>query len=267
MIGDRSTDRSTDEMTEDESTAMTEQGADLWDDPARDYRQRYRLPDQFTWDVASWPRIDFDGYTEIAFEMLPAPPARVLDVGCGPGMGSRRLLEHGYEVVGVDYNERAVAFARILAEGGRYVQADIRDLDGTLEGPFDAAVCIEVLEHVPPEHRQRLFEGVLATLKPGGRFVVTTPSSRMRDNAWDYERVDLGELEGLLEAAGFAVQEVRFQHRLVIWFSPGTWRLFSNRWYDLRGVRHLLRRRFLSRWNRVSSESGAGRYVVVAERP
>ena len=68
------------------------------DDPSRDYRRRYRLPDPFVWDVADWPRIDFDGYTRLALDALPDPPARVLDVGCGPGAGAARLVERGYAV-------------------------------------------------------------------------------------------------------------------------------------------------------------------------
>jgi SAM-dependent methyltransferase len=243
----------------------------LWDDPARDYRRRYRLPDQFTWDAAAWPRIDFDGYTGLAFDLLPPSPGRVLDVGCGPGAGSLRLSERGYDVVGVDYNERAVAFARILAEGGTFVQGDIRAL-GAIDDPavgdgFDAAVCIEVLEHVPPEFRSGVFEGVFGRLRPSGTFVLTTPARQMSANAWDYARPTRDELVEMLADAGFDDVEVRFQHRLGTAFDPRVWRLFSNRWIDVRVLRHLVRRLFLARWNRVSDPERAGRSIVSARRP
>ena len=247
---------------------MTETDRVLWDDPRRDYRKRYRLPDQFTWDVAAWPRIDFDGYTTMAFDLLPRPPGSILDVGCGPGAVSARLLERGYEVTGVDYNHRAVAFARILAYGGAFVQGDIRSLgevDGIGDG-FDAAACIEVLEHVPAEFRGRVFRGVYSALRSGGTFVLTTPTPRMSSNAWDYRRAARAELEGALNDAGFEVTTVRFQHRLGTPFDPRVWRVVTNPWYDVRAARHVLRRVFLARWNQVNDERRAGRYIVAARR-
>ena len=244
---------------------------DLWDDPRRDYRQRYELPDQFLWDVAAWPRIDFDGYTDLAFGLLPAPPARVLDVGCGPGACSARLLERGYQVTGVDYNERAVAFASIMAKEGSFVQGDIRSLDNVAElrdqEGFDAAVCIEVLEHVPPDFRVRVVTGIASQLRAGGLLVLTTPMPGMSGNVWDYDRSTLEDLEGILRASGFEIAQVRFQHRRGTAFDPRVWRLISNRWFDLRFARHLIRRRFLSSWNVVEVRSKAGRAVIAARLP
>jgi len=236
------------------------------DDPTKDYRQRYELPDQFVWDEADWARIDFDGYTAMASDLLPSPPARVLDVGCGPGLTARRLLERGYEVTGVDYNPRAVAFAELLVPGASFVHGDVRDLSelGSLKPGFDAAVCIEVMEHVPPRDRSAVIGGIGPLLRPSGALVLTTPSRRMTANRWDYERPDLPGLERLLEEHGFDVTAVRFQHRLTPWFDPRIWRLLSNGLYDVRALRRLLRRRFLARWNVVAEEARAGRFVLAA---
>ena len=243
----------------------------LWDDPSKDYRRRYRLPEQFIWDVAAWPRIDFDGYTALAFDLLPPAPVHVLDVGCGPGAGSLRLLERGHVVTGVDYNDRAVAFARILADGGRFVQGDARAL-GEIEdlvppGGYGAATCIEVLEHVPSDFRPRVFDGVHQALGAGGVFVLTTPTLPMSANAWDYARPTRHELARGLEESGFKHIEFRFQHRLGTAFDPRVWRLLSNRFVDMRGARHVLRRVFLARWNEVRDERRAGRYIVSARKP
>jgi SAM-dependent methyltransferase len=235
------------------------------DDPARDYRRRYELPDQFVWDIADWPRIDFDGYTSVALRLLPPPPARVLDVGSGPGMVARRLVEHGYDVTGVDFNERAVAFGELLVPGATMRHGDIRHLnDLPLSGPFDAALCVEVLEHVPPEDRRLVIASVRSVLREGGTFVLTTPTPRMWPNPWDYRRASRHELEHMLESDGFEVRTVAFQHRMTPWFSPAAWRLWSNRAYDVRVIRRLLRRVFLHRWNEVADESRAGRYVIEA---
>lgn len=237
------------------------------DDPRRDYRARYQLPDQFIWEEASWPRIDFEGYTRMALELLPEVPGRVLDVGCGPGAVSSLMIDRGYEVVGVDYSERAIAFARTLVPDASFHVADVRDL-GALEpgSSFGAATCIEVLEHVPPSDRINVFEGVAHLLSPGGVFVITSPTSAMSANRWDYERPSLSELTRLLGDTGFRVDAIRFQHRLLTAFDPRSWRVISNRFVDLPPARRVIRWVFLSRWNEVGEQRRAGRLVLRARR-
>jgi SAM-dependent methyltransferase len=68
---------------------------------------------------------------------LPAPPARILEVGCGDGRLARALHRAGYDVVAVD--PRA-------PDGRIFRQCRIEDLD---EAPrFDVAVAGLALHHV-----------------------------------------------------------------------------------------------------------------------
>ncbi len=90
---------------------------------------------------------------------LPAPPARVLEIGAGAGRLARALRADGYEVVAIDPRSdsddvRAVALA---------------DLDEPA-GSFTAAVAIVSLHHVEPleESCRRLGELV----EPGGMLVI-----------------------------------------------------------------------------------------------
>lgn len=246
---------------------MTGSGPGSREDPSKDYRQRYYLPDQFMWHEADWPRIDFDGYMSMVLRLLPPPPARVLDVGCGPGMGAKRLVERGYGVTGVDYNERAVAYGRLLVPEAAFVLGDLRALDGLpgLDGAYDAAICVEVLEHVPPDDLRPVLRGIRARLRPQGVLVLTTPSPRMSVNVWDHRRLHLDEITGLLEESGLKVVRVLFQHRLSPLFSPAVWLLLANRFYDLRVARHALRWLFLRRLNVARTAERAGRFVIRAE--
>jgi SAM-dependent methyltransferase len=49
---------------------------------------------------------------DLFLELVPAAPARVLDLGCGEGRFSRDLKALGYDVVGVDRSPTLVAAAR-----------------------------------------------------------------------------------------------------------------------------------------------------------
>ena len=62
--------------------------------------------------------------------LLRARPARILDLGCGPGLYTSRLARLGHECVGIDFAPASIAYAReqARAEGLHctYVQHDVR---------------------------------------------------------------------------------------------------------------------------------------------
>jgi hypothetical protein len=71
---------------------------------------------------------------------LPRPPARVLEVGCGPEGGLVPLLaERGYDVLGIDPD---------APEGEPFLRSTIERFDDP--GPFAAVVASRVLHHVDP---------------------------------------------------------------------------------------------------------------------
>lgn len=97
------------------------------------------------------------GFHEILYGMIQRhcpPPARMLDVGCGPGWSDCYLSACGYDVVGIDNDERLVERARDLAiRIGVPVQfecADAFDLS-RYYGQFDLAYSCGVLEHFDRE--------------------------------------------------------------------------------------------------------------------
>lgn len=239
-----------------------------WDDPLRDYRQRYALPDQFIWDMAAWPRIDFDGYMSLALNLLPPPPAKVLDAGCGPGLGVKMMCERGYAVTGLDYNARAIGFAKILVPEAEHEVGDVRMLaDMTyFHNQFDAVCHVEVFEHIPPEFHSQVLQGLRLALRPFGLLVMSVPSTRMWPNRWDYKRFDRDEIVRLIQENGFRVKQCVYQHRVNVLFSPAVWRVLTNRFYDLRYARQLLRSLFLRRFNITDNPKKAGRFIVQAER-
>lgn len=100
---------------------------------------------------------------------------RILDVGCG----SSPLFLHSVRFrdrVGLDKLVESTADA---AEGIRLVPHDIlteRRLPFE-DGTFDAVTMLAVFEHIEPGPLGVLLTEIRRVLRPGGRFVMTTPAS------------------------------------------------------------------------------------------
>lgn len=93
------------------------------------------------------------------------PGERVLDLGCGDGFVTERLVAGGATVLGVDSSPEFVAAAR---ERG----LDVRLADGTaldFEAEFDAVFSNAALHWMTDA--DAVLRGVRRSLRPGGRFV------------------------------------------------------------------------------------------------
>lgn len=111
----------------------------------------------------------------LAFAGTLGPAVRVLDVGCGNGFTCGEFLNHGCQVIGIDLSGQGIEIARKAHPQARFevLPADERLLQNLGERPFDIVVSTEVVEHIysPRDYAQGCFQA----LKPGGRFICTTP--------------------------------------------------------------------------------------------
>jgi SAM-dependent methyltransferase len=112
-----------------------------------------------------------DQFDEIAETFRSAPKGDVLDMGCGPGHHTRRLVERGFAVVGADFSESALKQAQErIPRNVRWVQADITQLP-FVTGEFTRILCYGVLMHVP-ELEDAVAE-LARVLAPGGVLIVS----------------------------------------------------------------------------------------------
>jgi SAM-dependent methyltransferase len=111
------------------------------------------------------------------------PGLRWLDVGCGAARTyAQWVVPTAGRYVGVDVSETAVEQARAAGIEAQLVR-DASDLPFEDES-FDAAICIEVLEHLFAP--QDAAAEIRRVLRPGGRLIASVPNAvywRMRLNS------------------------------------------------------------------------------------
>jgi trans-aconitate methyltransferase len=97
--------------------------------------------------------------------LAPRPGERILDLGCGDGVLTRKLVEVGCEVVGVDGSPSQIEAAKRLGLDARVMDAQRSEFDSEFDAVFSNAAL----------HWMRQPDAVIAgawrALKPGGRFV------------------------------------------------------------------------------------------------
>jgi cyclopropane fatty-acyl-phospholipid synthase-like methyltransferase len=126
------------------------------------------------------------------------PGARLLDLGCGPGLYATQFAERRIVVTGIDLSPVSIAYARAQAKENElaidYRLGDYSTAD--LDGPYDVAVLIYLdFGVLPDSSRDRLLEAVHKSLRRGGTFAFDVKTPRRRrvvDGHIDVTRLDGG---------------------------------------------------------------------------
>ena len=112
-------------------------------------------------------------------EVVAGDRPRVLDLGCGPGSLSVRILDRlpAASVVAVDADPVLLELGRGAAgarPGLSWVDADLRSsswASALPDGLYDAAVSTTALHWLPASRLPSFYASVAAVLRPGGVFV------------------------------------------------------------------------------------------------
>lgn len=103
--------------------------------------------------------------------------SKVLDVGCGNGIISRSLGQHGFHVKGIDISEKAIEKARSLNTlpnvNFEVISAEQLVADGHR---YQAVICSEVLEHL--NDPGKLLKILHESLDENGILIVTVPNGK-----------------------------------------------------------------------------------------
>jgi cyclopropane fatty-acyl-phospholipid synthase-like methyltransferase len=142
------------------------------------------------------------------------PGAYVLDLGSGSGDPiARHLIEHGFDVTGVDAAPAMIALSRQRFPHAKWIESDMRGL--SLRRRFDAIIAWDSFFHLGQDEQRAMFPVFERHVEPGGMLLFTSgPRADIAIGSMYGEDVfhaslDPDEYRSLLASAGFRV--LRFQ--------------------------------------------------------
>lgn len=101
---------------------------------------------------------------------------KLLDIGCGTGAFLKTALDNGWEISGIEPNEKARAIANESCNNSVF---NTNELNNIKSKSFDVITLWHVLEHLPNLEQQVLTFKRL--LKPNGTLVIAVPNFKSYD--------------------------------------------------------------------------------------
>jgi demethylmenaquinone methyltransferase/2-methoxy-6-polyprenyl-1,4-benzoquinol methylase len=141
-------------------------------------------------------------YDAAAAMAVSTDHARVLEIGCGTGALTRRMLAAGARVEAIDQSpemlDRARAKLRAYDEPTLLLrESTAAEIDALPASAYDACVACLSLSEMSPDERRFVLEQATRVVRPGGRVVVadeTLPRARLARLAFRLLRVPLAVL-------------------------------------------------------------------------
>lgn len=140
---------------------------------------------------------------------LPAGGS-ILDIGCGSGHPvARYMIGRGYAVTGVDSSPSLITVARGRFPAGKWIVADMRDLD--IGKRYDGLIAWHSFFHLSHTDQREMFARFAAHAAPGAALMFTSgPEHGEAIGEWMgdplyHASLDADEYRALLDAHGFDV--------------------------------------------------------------
>lgn len=121
---------------------------------------------------------------------------QVLEVGCGMGYGVQHLSPKADKYLTIDKFPSELDFSKF--PNVEFRQMTVPPFAGIEDNSFDFVVSFQVIEHI--EDDNAFVKEIARVLKPGGKFIVTTPNIKMSitRNPWHVREYTILELKSLL---------------------------------------------------------------------
>jgi len=138
--------------------------------------------------------------------LQPFEGQSILDGACGDGRFCYELNGENVHIVGVDYSQTAIAFAKAFNKSGEFYVADLTELN--LDRKFDCVVLMETLEHIPPDMIPKVILNLWRVLKDDERLIVTVPTIKLPVTDKHYQHFTMDKLEKLFTPLFVPIEKI-----------------------------------------------------------
>ena len=107
-------------------------------------------------------------------ELLHCSDAKILDIGCGPGVISAYLQQQcpTYQLSGIDFSAEMISLAQSHLPQGHFQVMDCRQMNFSA-GTFDGVVCGFCIPYLDSVELENFFKDIAVMLKEGGILYVS----------------------------------------------------------------------------------------------
>jgi len=102
---------------------------------------------------------------------------KVLEIGCGDGIGTRMVQQEVQHVTAVDFDAVFIEDLKQRADPDWPLEVGVHDmLQGSVAGQFDGIYALDVLEHIQPADEDLFIRNAIQSLKAEGSLIFGMPS-------------------------------------------------------------------------------------------
>jgi 2-polyprenyl-3-methyl-5-hydroxy-6-metoxy-1,4-benzoquinol methylase len=137
----------------------------------------------------------------------------ILSAACGAGRYDGMLSDAGHSVLGIDQSAGMLARAREHFPPERYLRLryekiGLQEMD--FHAAFDGAICMDAMEHIPPEDYPGIMRSFREALRPGGKlyFTAETWATAVEDGEELAKAYAKARAQGLPVVPGEVVDEM-----------------------------------------------------------
>lgn len=160
------------------------------------------------WDSASRKQDDIDRSVKWISSIIPTG-SKILDLGCGPGLYTKLFSDMGYDVTGIDFSRRSIAYAKEHDPKTEYVYRNYLELDYT--AVFDLITIINGdYAALIKNNRQVMLSKIYSALKPGGKFIFDVSTERTTKGEVDKTWWSVCESNGFWNANPYICLEATY---------------------------------------------------------
>lgn len=174
---------------------LDDKGFDLWADG-------YEKSVQLSEEDNEYP---FAGYKDVLGTIYNIvhrkEKAKILDIGFGTGVLTKKLYDDGYEIYGIDFSQRMIAIAKEKMPLAKLFQYDFfKGLPKELENiQFDYIISTYAMHHLEDEDKIKLINKLEEYISRDGRIIIGDVAFQTRElleqckakyeNYWDDEEI------------------------------------------------------------------------------